>query len=64
MTGVISLNATNAHTVYKWKQEGQPFHSSRQAKLVLLDVIWLLLYLPAFGDSLYDISPAQNTGKL
>lgn len=51
-------------TMYKRQQEGQPFRTSRQGKLVLLGVIWLLWYLPAFGDSVFDISPAQNTGKL
>lgn len=48
MTNVISLNITNACTKYKWKQEGQLFDMSRQGRLMLLDVIWLVLYLPAF----------------
>jgi len=48
MTNVIFLNVTNARTKYRWKQEGQLFHMSRQGRLTLLDVIWLVLYPPAF----------------
>lgn len=48
MINVISLKVTNVCTKHKWKQEGQLFHMSRQGSLMLLDVIWLVLYLPAF----------------